>query len=346
MGALPSGVALEDVPLRGEKPAQSPAEAPLCVGSSDQERTRWQHCEEAENSPPDVCAIAGEQVCRFCLEDVDLALLDDTSSSARIVAPCACKGTSAMVHLSCLKKWQDTRLAQQLSPDEWEQGSLCPVCRERLMVDGAPLLSSISSIILCVGPGSLLVATEQLEGEGRTFHRSVILICSMQTGSRVRGVDLTRRASLSPTWGQAAEQARTDTGLFLGGPVCGGRLGVVQYVALSTFPAQGREAAVVRRQDNLPGLFGPEPWSALNESQALQVIRREEEQDVVPSEQSEKLLLYQGHCVWVRGQLEGEICRGLWAVCNASAADIFEVPPEALWHQLVASSRLSRANSC
>ena len=63
--------------------------------------------------PPSSPLIArdGPSICRICLEP------DDPSSLCR---PCACKGTQAYVHPTCLRRWQETSSLAR---------SICPVCK-------------------------------------------------------------------------------------------------------------------------------------------------------------------------------------------------------------------------
>ena len=64
--------------------------------------------------------------CRFCLEN---------DEEQNLIQPCACSGTSAFVHLSCLQKWQvSMQSANTRAADE--RGAICSSCRH--MFDPPP----------------------------------------------------------------------------------------------------------------------------------------------------------------------------------------------------------------
>jgi len=284
-------------------------------------------------------------VCRFCLEDV----CDDASSEQRAVAPCACRGTSALVHIACLRRWQDSILSRRLNAESLARATICSVCKQTLVVDGCALEPVVPEAVRSLRAGNLVVATENLEGEGRTFHRSVILICQVERTGQIRGVDLSRQ--LDATDGPLkdalrAEQIRAGklhVRVFNGGPVCGGRLGVVQYTVLGTFQESWRSgiAFAPSPENDSPGLYSPAPWHNLDVGRAAETVRRAASREC--SSQSEHLFLFRGHVAWGRGQLEAEMKSGNWATCTAEAHDMFEVQPGDLWARLQASGRLARA---
>lgn len=297
--------------------------------------------------------------CRFCLEAEAEDAVDPTSASSssgpcrnavaaevddqRMVSPCACRGTSASVHLGCLRRWQNIVVNQRMTEASQTRAAVCPVCREELVVDGKALRPSVSAVVWSGRVGTLLVATENLEGEGRTFHRSVILVCQVENRGQVRGVDVTHEVEVEDSVKNAASEAASSLSVHVlrGGPVCGGRLGVVQYAVLATFREAGRNAALLEPQSSAPALFGPEPWVTLSAADAVQLSRSTARSR--HTAHPEQLLFFRGHASWGRGQLESEIRCGNWATCIASAADVFETPRAELWERLWASGRLARS---
>eukprot|EP00747_Dinoflagellata_sp_TGD_P218752 gnl/TRDRNA2_/TRDRNA2_90956_c0_seq1.p1 gnl/TRDRNA2_/TRDRNA2_90956_c0~~gnl/TRDRNA2_/TRDRNA2_90956_c0_seq1.p1 ORF type:complete len:422 (+),score=44.21 gnl/TRDRNA2_/TRDRNA2_90956_c0_seq1:64-1266(+) len=294
---------------------------------------------------PDILETASTTTavaCRFCLEET--APPGTPADDARLVSPCACRGTSALVHVGCLRRWQATLMGRRLTPEILARAAACPVCQQPLMVDGQALQPVVSDVVHSVHPGTLLVATEALSGEGRTFHHSVILMCEVEGAGRIRGVDLSRVISPGDILTEAvhAVSSEMEVRVHSGGPVCGGRLGVTQYIVLSTFRELGRSTMVLPpTAAGAPGVFSPSRWIGLEVDKAAETVRKAAPTAVREANgspgQRQKLLLFKGHCAWGRGQLEGEIHKGNWATCVATAADIFETPPEELWHRLRAS---------
>eukprot|EP00927_Polykrikos_kofoidii_P065356 TRINITY_DN61114_c0_g1_i1.p1 TRINITY_DN61114_c0_g1~~TRINITY_DN61114_c0_g1_i1.p1 ORF type:complete len:376 (+),score=35.73 TRINITY_DN61114_c0_g1_i1:65-1129(+) len=324
-------------------------------------------------------------VCRFCLEDVTDATRDGTDADqSRAVMPCACRGTAALVHVTCLRKWQTAILSHRLTDESVRRAMVCEVCREPLVVDGHTLEPVIPKCARSLCVGTLLVATENLEGVGRTFHHSVILVCQFESGGRVRAVDLTRalpldgldtffrcsseHASAVRTAISAASSAQqcapVATSAFgnptegapapsetlpippvrclQGGPVCGGRFGVVQYTVLATFVEPSRSSQVLAPSDDTRGLYCSGIWETLNARELAVAVHRFVHRlgGAESDGQGAQLLLFKGHTAWARGQLESEIQRGNWAVCMVTAADIFGTPSSELWERLRASGRL------
>jgi len=309
------------------------------------------------SSPPNVPSAVA--TCRFCLEEVlepkeseDAAIARD--DPLRVVSPCSCRGTAALVHIGCLRRWQVALLSRRLTPESMAQAALCSVCRAPLVVDGAPLEPVVARPARSVHAGMLLVATENLDGEGRSFHRSIILLCQVVPQGRTCGVDISRllvpapegpvRGAIQGLGESTSIQVRT----FSGGPVCGGRLGVVQYTVLSTFREEpGNCGVVLAPSAASPGLYGPEPWVNLDARHAANVICRTQSADRhgQGDDQQDWLFLFKGHAAWSRGQLEAEIQRGNWSTCDANFEDILASinMPRQAWHRLQSSGRLARA---
>ena len=156
--------------------------------------------------------LAAGAACRFCFE-----------SSAPLVAVCACTGSQQWVHVGCLRRWQRASLT---SPNS-ARCSVCtvPFALKPKLPPGAPQV------------GSLLVASPELSG---TFARTVVLLTHASAGG-VTGVILNKPSDtpcvppdlLSRVERDAASRG-TRVAWHRGGPVCGGRLGVVSFAALHT----------------------------------------------------------------------------------------------------------------
>lgn len=73
-------------------------------------------------------ADATAPTCRFCFEE-----------SGDLVSPCACSGTSAHVHVGCLRRWQQISL-QTHGSDE----SACRVCGEAFSLPKPPALQRLA----------------------------------------------------------------------------------------------------------------------------------------------------------------------------------------------------------
>merc|ERR1719160_890048 len=286
---------------------------------------------ELETRAMEGSAESNAAVCRFCLET---ELTDASPEDARLVSTCNCRGTSAMVHLGCLRRWQASGVGHRLTPESLDRAATCGVCGAKLVIDGVQLRPQIADVVLSVGVGTLLVATANLTGEGRTFHHSVILICEYDaSGGRVRGIDLTRRFDEVPGFPEGAA-------VFSGGPVCGGRLGVVQYVMLRTTPdaAHSKQVPLKGRDERPVVLYCPDPWEGYDTQRAMSYACH-----ALAERRGCNLRMFRGHAAWGRGQLEAEIYRGNWAVCQGSISDVEDIAPEELWSELHASGRLAHA---
>jgi len=66
--------------------------------------------------------------CRICMEP-------EETGGSRLVSPCACAGTQAYVHISCLAKWQSTTM-------DHTRRCICPVCRTAYQREFVPFRGS------------------------------------------------------------------------------------------------------------------------------------------------------------------------------------------------------------
>ena len=80
-------------------------------------------------------------VCRFCLERGDC-------NNVLLNGICECKGTSAYVHLSCLRSWQES-CALSSRPSHEVNANKCPVCKSQYV--NVELFSRVSFLEERVG---------------------------------------------------------------------------------------------------------------------------------------------------------------------------------------------------
>lgn len=285
-------------------------------------------------------------VCRFCLEDVRSEVAGASDDDNRLVSPCACRGTSALVHIGCLRRWQAARAEQGVN---FARSSSCLVCCQPFIVDGQVLQRRVPSAgPHSVQPGDLVVSTTNLDGEGRTFHRSVILICNVRPGG-IHGVDLTRHLCVpASSEDSVLKQAQTLSSphlgiqVFRGGPTEGGRLGVLRYFAVATFPASRCGMTILQPAPEIPGLYCLQPWSGLSDQQAMQVLRETSQASSQHrlAGRRQLLLIFCGHAAWGQRQFEAEVRSGSWSLGRAQVSDVLETRPIDLWNELQVSGRL------
>lgn len=188
-------------------------------------------------------------ICRFCFEG-------SSTSENSLVAPCNCAGGSRWVHLECLRQWQRQQV-RNLGEDQTTTysaaGYTCNVCNSPYLIR-PPAVRSVRRSLL--KRGTLLVSRPNV---GRTFQRTVVLllsnICESPFGVFGLIINSPLQEALTPNnlllqqeevnvqegdnpEGNNNEQSTSNLSIEWrrGGPVCGGRLGVVHYTVLHTFP--------------------------------------------------------------------------------------------------------------
>ncbi len=269
--------------------------------------------------------LAAGAACRFCFE-----------SSAPLVAVCACTGSQQWVHVGCLRRWQRASLT---SPNS-ARCSVCtvPFALKPKLPPGAPQV------------GSLLVASPELSG---TFARTVVLLTHASAGG-VTGVILNNPFDtpcvppdlLSRVECDAASRG-TRVAWHRGGPVCGGRLGVVSFAALHTLdgprPAGWRHPAasssVLLSEGGGGGRSVSVALDADGDGRAPATIRAADLPAAVSrlarqgGSDTKAVLLYLGFARWGRGQLAMEYGERRWGSRPATVADVLDVPAAELWQR-------------
>ena len=269
--------------------------------------------------------LAAGAACRFCFE-----------SSAPLVAVCACTGSQQWVHVGCLRRWQRASLT---SPNS-ARCSVCtvPFALKSKLPPGAPQV------------GSLLVASPELSG---TFARTVVLLTHASAGG-VTGVILNKPSDtpcvppdlLSRVERDAASRG-TRVAWHRGGPVCGGRLGVVSFAALHTldgprpagWPPPAASSSVLLSEGGGGGRSVSVALDADGDGRAPATIRAADLPAAVSrlarqgGSDTKAVLLYLGFARWGRGQLAMEYGERRWGSRPATVADVLDVPAAELWQR-------------
>ncbi|EOD18254.1 hypothetical protein EMIHUDRAFT_196406 [Emiliania huxleyi CCMP1516] len=290
--------------------------------------------------------------CRFCFEG---------GTDSPLVAPCSCSGTLRWVHEDCLRKWQKT------SPFT---ASACNVCMTTFAL-APPKPRQVRA-------GMLLVAEPSLHG---TFSQAVILLCEI-TPDGAHGIvvncpsEVMQSTSLAVAYEVSRLRQSGGSGpgspaspLMIewrrGGPVCGGRLGVVRYTLMHTLGsrfgsievlgaeevAAGTGESVVARWRGADGAaetessYGFRSPAALGTNHAARLINSLSAVATIEHAAARAgavppvALLFVGHCRWGRGQLQAELARGSWRLCEGRVADVLGDNVQ-LWQELQRSGRL------
>jgi putative AlgH/UPF0301 family transcriptional regulator len=208
-------------------------------------------------------ALATNQICRFCFEG-------GSEEDNALVAPCNCSGGSRWVHLKCLRTWQ--RLQARNSYYSSSSAAAASTTTTVTTMDNAPSTATTTSSAtttytvagyicnVCNSPyltrppairtvrqnvlkrGTFLVAKQ--ETVGRTFQRTVILLLSDTVCGNPQGafgliINAPLPSALIPSSSSSDVATNNNNNTVewrRGGPVCGGRLGVVNFAILHTYP--------------------------------------------------------------------------------------------------------------
>lgn len=244
---------------------------------------------------PAGAALPDEEArCRICFEGGE----DEANA---LVAPCQCRGSQRLVHLRCLERCLVAELARARSESAPLQCSVClSAFAYQLHTPPPPL----------VRRGSLLVAARSLTG---SFERSVILMT--ETEQRHLGLVLTKPCGRF----DGLHSIETPTACFRGGPVCGGRFGVTNYILLrcSTEPADEFSVELLRTPGHESLLMGPS-WAPVDRAHLTREARAHA---LAPG--ANQVLCFRGYCAWGAQQLRNELARGMWGVVDcAEMSDI------------------------
>eukprot|EP00928_Gymnodinium_smaydae_P081916 TRINITY_DN65347_c0_g1_i1.p1 TRINITY_DN65347_c0_g1~~TRINITY_DN65347_c0_g1_i1.p1 ORF type:complete len:302 (-),score=7.56 TRINITY_DN65347_c0_g1_i1:91-996(-) len=276
----------------------------------------------------------GCPTCRICF-DICYSRSPVNNENLHLISPCACTGSAAFVHLGCIRRWQNELIKSNgMTRTAIKRTEFCEVCCKPLMRNGealSPILPEMAAELL---PGTLLVATQMLAGPGREFNDSVILLCHVEPSGRRLGVDITRLIKTSAHLGLEVRS-------FSGGPLRS-FLGMKLVTLLATFAEPGqREETVLEASEAFSGLYCQRSWRAIPRDLLQDLIENAVDYGAQHIDLTcpSKLLIFQGYAAWQRGQLEAEISRGAWLVCEANADDILCTPAHMVRQRLLESGR-------
>jgi hypothetical protein len=147
-------------------------------------------------------------------------------------------------------------------------------------------------------------------------------------GRRVLGVVISKECPRPPVFPDLPK-----TRFFIGGPVCGGRYGVVQYlvcvicssvtlnfpkVILSPTHAESPENpdTINTSEEERKYLCTKSEWKMEAESAVPNTARQAAEDPTTLA-----VLVFKGYCAWGDEQLKTEFCRGMWGFTKGSVDD-------------------------
>lgn len=293
----------------------------------------------------------------------------------RLVAPCGCTGHSEWVHVSCLRQWQSHATPTRRGPIGRGAASICNVCTIPYSLPPPPP-PRLRSGVLRPGTLLVHTDQGDGVGSGGMFHRSVVLLLSGTDGvdgNESGGACGVIVNSVLPTV-DVYDVVVPDGAEVLwrrGGPVCGGRFGVTRHVVAHELNRYGDQSEMgdVRAVQPLDGGFVSLPIFSdstvgfvyeldgeSSERRSLANFESSQLQDVLtrltsqtqsnafvregsqagPTHRLHRLIFFSGYCRWARGQLERELRRGLWTVCNdGTGEDIWRSSNvDLLWDEL------------
>lgn len=260
--------------------------------------------------------------CRFCFEGPR----NDNTNDA-LVSPCNCSGGSEWVHLSCLRRWQH----------QTNNSAVCNVCLSPYQTPPPPRLRRN-----LIASGTLLVSCDSHESNS-TFHQTVIVMFLNHESPYGLIVN-------TPMTEQSSDGLNlANVSLRRGGPVCGGRFGVSKYIVAHALPQFEianfssipvfDESQQQRRLQILVSSTGQRAPALLGRQELSEVVQALVGDQSTQQQQQHGVILFLGYCRWRRGQLEREIQRGSWRVCNnGTDRDVFNNGN--LWEELMQSERL------
>jgi len=263
--------------------------------------------------------MMNQRCCRICFES-EGEDVEGGEGRNPLISPCACRGSQEFIHRSCLQQCQLADLARG-------QDKICSVCKHEYSIQ----LEGQFGLDLKVG--KFLVASHSATG---SLARSVILLC--EYSARVMGVIVTH-TSRNP---DAVADHRIRT--FLGGPVCGGRFGVVRYFVLWYGSENGSSSdykilleGTEQDVDGYPrNLYQPAEFSVACDHETVRWTM-----NILEMNKNNQAFIFKGYCAWTQQQLRNEIFRGMWGVAEARMDDLLHFEPGNLWNILNEENRVT-----
>ena len=155
----------------------------------------------------------------------------------QLIAPCNCTGSSEWVHVRCLRQWQ----RQALISAQYRHAHRCNVCTSPYLLP--PPQIRRRNVATELKAGSLLVMKEESAPTGSTFAQKVILLLRYDGNDIMNapcGIIINeslphssdRRVNLSTVPEDSSISNSYEFEWRKGGPVCGGRFGVLRYIVV------------------------------------------------------------------------------------------------------------------
>jgi putative AlgH/UPF0301 family transcriptional regulator len=311
-------------------------------------------------------ALACNAVCRFCLGQANEEQTEAENNP--YISPCNCSGSSEWVHLQCFRRWQGQAA---LSTTTQQAAQVCTVCRCTYHLPPRSLRRGClrkGTLLVYMDDNeqrpssfqrSFVLLLDHTESD--TF--GLIVNAPLHPQDFLPLVEQVSSTALPSCCAEGLSWRR-------GGPVSGGRLGVTRYclahtlqnlpdasynsqrlVSCRILPDQEEEPDnLVYHQDlqfvfdatnlNSPAIFQGEELGDIIQSLTQAFIcpcqqpqqQEGEEIQVSLSNVACKFIVFSGYCKWRSGQVQGEIKRGIWGVCNeATVHDILQPEP---WQDL------------
>lgn len=146
------------------------------AAESDEEQGRSENLVQDnfqnDNDPNDSSSIASVEVCKYCVTETD----------EHLIQPCACAGTTAAVHPSCLQRWIDTRphenpfqceVCQQQYTVTWDRHIECSA---RHALSGVAIGHACEGCMLLVSLSSLVIVFTTLRSDLERLSTSEVVV--------------------------------------------------------------------------------------------------------------------------------------------------------------------------
>ena len=284
--------------------------------------------------------------CRFCFDghqEEDDGERVKPDQDYRLVAPCRCAGSSEYVHIACLRQWQRHASRQKAA-------FICSVCTSPYALRPPP-----PRRLKAITRGTLLVSKPDVDSG--IFNQSVVLMLAGTNQDELPfGVIINKAAPAVRGWNFGGTSANDNVALLsrTGGPVCAGRLGVLRYMILHTAKQQlqgnqgrwifkpvfteGQQEESLQLLQDSESVYDRESEALLERDQMQDFRRALESSSTTQEGQDVTAILFLGYCSWGRGQLEREIQRDFWHICQGNVDDVVGPNAPNLWETLTSET--------
>jgi putative AlgH/UPF0301 family transcriptional regulator len=307
-------------------------------------------------------------VCRFCFEGqsgttgTSTTPQEEQQEANQLVAPCNCAGGSEWVHFQCIRQWQQHAASSPLRNTQ-QAATICNVCTSPYLLAPPRVRKQVFQ------RGTLLVYMDS-GIPGSFFNKTVVLLLNDMDDGPMNGLiinsSLERRIDIPASFeiNTLNRDSIHNISWRRGGPVCGGRLGPVRYVVAHTLDIeQGRdddelscfsvlEAPVADQgHGEVPTTRPHNPLCFLYETSnnlSPAMFRGSELPGIIEVLTSQcrrrslpgRIFFFAGYAKWGRSQLEREVQRGSWGVCDGRLHDVLRPDIATCWQNLQNGNRL------